>query len=158
MTPGPRCRGLVEAGALATAILLPLWFNPLAATPFEPYKVAFFGAVAVGVAAVCGACWAWRRYKARVTGAAPVAGPQERNPLLWPILAYVAILLLATALSVNPALSFWGRAVSPHGAATSLAQAAFFLAVAAALEGSEQIERLQAAIVLGTVPVALYGI
>jgi len=154
---GPRCRSLLGRAALAVAILLPLCFNPLAATPFEPYKVAVFGAAVLAMAAVRAACWLGQRPRG---GRAPVgeATHSGRNPLLGPYLAYVAALLLATLASVDPRLSLWGRRVAPHGLATSMAQVAFFLLAAEALTDAVQVARVGPAIVAGTVPVALYGV
>lgn len=157
MTLGPRCRSLLGRAALAVAILLPLCFNPLVATPFEPYKVAVFGAAALAMAAVRTACWL--RHPPR-GGRAPLGEATHpfRNPLLGPCLGYVAALLLATLVSVDPRLSLWGRRAAPHGLATSVAQVVFFLLAAEALTDAVQVARVGPAIVAGTVPVALYGV
>jgi O-antigen ligase len=157
VTLGPRCRSLLGWAAPVVAILLPLCFNPPAATPFEPYKVAFFGAAVLAMAGVRGTCWLGQRLRGSHAGVAE-ATHSAHNPLLGPCLAYVAALLLATLASVDPRLSLWGRKVAPHGLATSVAQTAFFLLTAEALTDAVQVARLGPAIVAGTVPVALYGV
>ncbi|MCL6432366.1 MAG: O-antigen ligase family protein [Anaerolineae bacterium] len=158
MTPGPRCRSLLEAGALVVASLLPLCFNPLAPMPFEPCKVAAFGAAVAAMAGVRGACGVWQSlHKSCASAGGQAAGPSP-NPLLGPYLGYVATLLLATMASVDPAVSLWGRSLAPHGLASTLAQVAFFLLSAEALTSPAQLQRAGSAIVLGTAPVAVYGI
>lgn len=145
---------MVRYGGLAAVLLLPLWFNPYARVPFEPAKVALFWAIV----AVMGAAWlGWW-----------LLGPPARQPsqagaasagrlLSWAAVAYAAVVLLATAVSVNPRLSISGTADNPRGAVATLAGVLFFLLLADVLRQSAQINRLVRVVILASVSVTFYG-
>lgn len=149
------CRRTVEAGALAVAFLLPLYFNPFAAAPFEPPKVRLFLAL-VAVMLVAGLIGALLpRGRAPRPRALPL-GP-ERS-LLCASLGYAAAFLLATLAAADPRQSFLGEGPNPHGAITTLALVALFLLTVWAVRTRRQLERLVTALLLGTVPAVTYGL
>jgi O-antigen ligase len=80
----------------------------------------------------------------------------EANPLAVPIMVYAIVYLLATAVSVNFQASLWGFS-NGHGTATILCAVAFSLLIVAGIRTWAQLERMVTALILGSVPVALYG-
>ncbi|MCB9420424.1 MAG: O-antigen ligase family protein [Ardenticatenaceae bacterium] len=136
-------RRWLERGGWLVAFLLPLFFNPLAlADPFEPAKVWLLRLIVLGMAGV--ALWPgdgrlhWRR----------------ENPLAGSVAVYGVMVGLATAVSINVHASLWGL----HGTVTILALLAFFLLLAAALRDRQQVEDLINVMLVGSAPVALYGL
>lgn len=154
------CRRVVTAGGLALAVLLPLYFNPFAAAPFEPPKVALFRALVAGLIAVRAVCALVepRGGSARLPAQAAGPGAATRNPLAWPVLFYASAGVLATVASVDPEQSLWGSASNPHGTVTTLCLVAFFFLIAEALSTGEHLDRMVSALLLGSVPVAIYGL
>lgn len=128
------------------AFLLPLFFNPLALdAPFEPGKVRLFQLIVLGMVGV--ALW-------------PGGGKARwwrGNPLAVPVMVYGVIVGLATAVSIDIRASLWGDAY-PHGALLTLAVLLFFFLLTTALQEQRQVEQLISVILIGSVPVSLYGI
>jgi O-antigen ligase len=134
-------RRWLERGGWLAAFLLPLFFNPLALDdPFEPGKVWLFRFIVLGMAGV--AAWPGKGRGA------------WSNPLAVPVVAYGVMVGLATAVSINVQTSLWAR----HGAVTILAALLFFFLLTAALGHRRQVEDLFSVILIGSVPVALYGL
>ena len=156
----PACRRVVAGGGIALAILLPLCFNPFVAAPFEPPKVALFLAITASMVLARGACATVRRAGTlgRRGAGAWMAAQSRENPLLLPAWAYAAAHVLATLASSDPARSFWGAGPNPHGTITILSLVAFSLLMAEALARPEERERVVTAVLLGSVPVAIYGL
>jgi putative inorganic carbon (HCO3(-)) transporter len=80
------------------------------------------------------------------------------NPLTLPIIGLGVAYLIATAASVNLQLSIWGPGDNPHGIVTLLCCLAFVLLIAGVLRTKEELDGFVNALLLGSVPVALYGI
>jgi O-antigen ligase len=143
------------------AVLLPLAFNPYATLPFEPFKVLLFQGITVGVAATAlGFSFLRLRYaspprprRAWSEGIALLS----THPLALPALTYAFAYGLATTTSINPRLSLWG-ASDRHGALTIASTLVFFLLVSSALRAQKQVERVITVLLLGSVPIALYGV
>jgi O-antigen ligase len=156
-------RWLVSTGALV-AILLPLVFNPYAAAPFEPSKVLLVRITAVvmsSVALLPAIVDRFRRPRSPVSGSegARETGASEgwlSNPLAIPVLIYATVLLLATLFSIDFEASLWGIETQ-HGLVTTFAVLLLFGLLAAALRQWEQIQLIVTALIVGSVPVALYG-
>ncbi len=153
--------GMLEAGWLATALLLPLFIDKSGAQVFDPAKAGVLRAIALAM------LWAWA-IKALL---APVAQPAStslrlrarfaalsRVPLALPAAAVLLSTLLATALSISPAQSFWGQRERAEGAFTLLAELGIFAATAANLRERRQLERLLTALILPSLPIAAYAI
>lgn len=139
-------RRRLEQGGWLVALLLPLFFNPLALDdPFESGKVLLFQLIVLGMMGA--ALW-------------PGTGKGSwwrGNPLAVPVMVYGLIVGLATAVSIEPRASLWGDAY-PHGILLTLAVLLFFLLLAAALHERQQVEKLISVILISSVPVALYGV
>ncbi|MDW8270444.1 MAG: hypothetical protein RMN24_14890, partial [Anaerolineae bacterium] len=76
----------------------------------------------------------------------------------WWALLFAGAHLVATALSPDPRLSLWGSADSLHGAITTVCGVAFFLLLTDALRQGDRLDRMVTALLLGSVPVAVYGL
>ncbi len=159
---GQKCRCAVEAGGLVIVLFLPLCFNPFATPPFEPAKVALFRGITFGMTIAStaafllnpqdGSLCARRRFWTALFGL------RTNNPLTLPVLTYAAAYVLATVTSVDPLLSLWGSRDNPQGAITVLSVMVFFLLIANALRTRGQLDRMTATLLLGSIPVAVYGL
>jgi tetratricopeptide (TPR) repeat protein len=147
--------GIVEAGWLLAAALVPVFFDIHSGRPFEPDKTALLRLLAVLVAAAGLA----RLVEGRLAGAA------ARQPWRWrdtplPLAAalYVGATVLSTLLSIAPRQSLWGSYTRLDGLVTLLAHVTIFTAVASRLRTRAQWDRLVDVIVAASVPVCAYGI
>lgn len=147
----------IWGGGLAAALLLPLWFNPYADIPFEPVKIVLFRAITVGMtlAWLGSRVLGWRERSMTAEGTA--ASVERPLLLIWAVLAYAAVVLLATVASVNRRLSLWGTPDNPHGVVTILVGVLFFLLLASTLRQPKNVIRLVQVLILASVPVTLYG-
>jgi len=133
--------------------LLPLWFNPWVALPFEPAKVALlrWSAGLLLLTAMLGvALSAPFRHRAR----------ERLARCGWPVVvgvAYAGVLTLAGILSAMPGRSFWG-ASDGHGVVTLWAQVALFLLVVVLFPKNGDQQTLIRWLLPGSVPVSLYGL
>lgn len=167
-----RPRRMIETSALVCIVLLPTVMQPVSAAPFEPIKVNLFYAMTTAMLAAV--MWPYllvflqRKLRAahRIelpTGGAMPAGNDRRNslgfnPLLWPLIAYVMICLLATGLSVDPRLSFWGTADDPVATFAVLMGCSFCILLSQTLRTPDQFERIRKGLIIGSVPVIVYGL
>ncbi len=155
-------RFIVDAGGLVVALVLPLWFNPWAKLPFEPAKLALFRNTTAIMAA--GAAIAWilqarpRSYTAGTTVWTSLHEWGDKNPLALPVLVYMFVYVFATVTAVAPRISLWGPSDSPQGTITVLCTVVFFMLVSSGLQTRTQFDRVGTALILGSVPVAIYGL
>ncbi|MET0551943.1 MAG: tetratricopeptide repeat protein [Vicinamibacteria bacterium] len=147
--------GIVEAGWLLAAALVPVFFDIHSGRPFEPDKTALLRLLAALVAAAGLA----RFVEGRFPGA-PAAAPWRWRDTPLPLAAalYVGAALLSTLFSIAPRLSFWGSYTRLDGLVTLLAHVTIFTAVAARLRTRAQWDRLLDAVVAASLPVCAYGI
>ena len=140
---------VLEIGWLLAATAVPFVFNPWGSSAFELPKTALLRALVLlmGVAALAQAV-AGRRQQTH--------GPTIS--LLVPALLLGGATLLATVLSTNPHVSFWGSYERQQGLLTQGAYLALFLLTAANLRSREQVDRLWRTIVWGSAPVTIYGL
>ncbi|MCB0204428.1 MAG: O-antigen ligase family protein [Anaerolineae bacterium] len=148
---------VAEGGWLSVVLLLPLWFNPYARVPFEPAKIMLFWVIT----AVMALAWLGSRrpsMSAKQVSAPGAAGLSKSGRLLiWTVVVYAVVVLLATVTSVSPKLSLISTADNPRGAITIVAGALFFLLVADMLRRPDQVVRLIKVLILASVPVIVYG-
>ena len=143
-------------------LFLPLCFNPFATLPFEPAKVAVFRGITVAMTIASTASLLLNpqngSHSVRLRSWTGSFGLRTNNPLALPALIYAAAYALATVTSINPQLSLWGSRDNPQGTITVLSVVVFFLLIANALWTREQLDRMITAILLGSIPVAVYGL
>jgi putative inorganic carbon (HCO3(-)) transporter len=157
-----KCHWAVEAGGLGVALFLPLCFNPFATPPFEPAKVALFRGITVAMIIASAASFVLDpqngSLSSRVRSCMGDFGLRTNNPLALPVLIYAAAYALATVTSIDPWLSLWGSRDNPQGTIAVLSVVVFFLLLANVLRTREQLDRMTTAILLGSIPVAVYGL
>lgn len=152
------CDRLIEAGWLAAAVLTPVFFNVYSNRVFEPDKLALLRSIAM----VMAVAWLVRTLEG-ARGAGEASSPAglwralRATPLVPQVLLLVVVYVLATALSIVPRTSFWGSYPRLQGTYTTLAYIVIFFVAWQGLRTRAQLERLQNAIVLASLPVALYG-
>lgn len=149
---------LLEMGGLSIVILLPLYFNPFIARSFEAAKVIFFQTITVGMGAtlILRDLYQYRRNRSSAAVTPVWLALRQSHPLHRPITLYAVIYLLATAASTNPSVSLLGG-TNRHGTLTVVCTLLFCLLMSAALRTPTQVNRVITALLLGSVPVALYG-
>ena len=153
--------GVMEAAWLAVVVLVPVLFNLYSSRIFEPDKIAVLRSLALLVAAA----WLVKVLAGGFSfkGSTP---HRERSawkemlkiPLVLPALGLALVTLIATAFSITPSVSLWGSYPRMQGAYTTLSYLVLFAALLGNLRRREQVERLITAIIVSSLPVALYGI
>lgn len=155
-------RQLLEIGGVIILLLLPLAFDPFATQPSEAVKVAVLQAITIGM--VIAFIFSSPRiianqaeYSLRGGGLRlKIFSWFRDNPLLLPVLIYTGVYIIATIFSIDPRQSLWGT-ITRQGALTVLFLVLFFILIADALRSSLQVDRLITALIVVSVPVAIYG-
>jgi tetratricopeptide (TPR) repeat protein len=155
------CDKILEAGWLAAAILVPLFFNVNSSRVFEPDKLSLLRSIALVMIA------AWLIKLLEAVSGRP-RGPRSdegggaraflRTPLVIPTLLLVGVYLLTTITSVIPRISFWGSYPRLQGTYTFICYVVIFMLMLSALRSRQQLERLLTVIIATSFPIALYGI
>jgi tetratricopeptide (TPR) repeat protein len=153
--------GVMEAAWLAVVVLVPVFFNLYSSRIFEPDKIAILRTLALLVAAA----WLVKVLAGGFLFKGPIphrelAAWKEilKVPLVLPAVGLALVTLIATAFSITPSVSIWGSYPRMQGAYTTLSYLVLFAALLGNLRRSEQVERLITAIIVSSLPVALYGI
>ena len=146
------CDRVIEAGWLVAAMAVPLLFNIYSSRVFEPDKLTLLRSIALVM------CLAWV-IKALERGVTRkrVAGFFSL-PLVIPTLILVGVYLLTTLTSIVPRVSLWGSYQRLQGTYTTLSYAVIFFLTLLTLKSRRQLDRLVTAMVIVSLPVALYGI
>lgn len=158
------CDAVMEATWLAAVIVVPLFFNVYSQRVFEPDKIsllrslALIAIVAWGIKQVDGLRIREGEKVEPENGSGAGKTAWWRRPLVVPILLLAAVYLLSTLLSVVPRQSFWGSYQRLQGTFTMLSYMVFFLVILDSLRTRAQWQRLQYAIILASLPIALYGV
>ncbi len=147
------CTALMEAGWLIAAVVVPVFFNVYTGRIFEPDKIALLRSIAVLMACA----WLIRLVERGGSGRQYLSG-RLGNPVFLSAAAVAAVSLIATAASVNPGHSFFGSYRRMQGAYTTLCGVVVFAIIFLEMRTRRQADRLFTAIILGSLPVALYGI
>ncbi len=153
---------LIEIGGHLVAVFLPLFLNPYAHQSIELDKFQFFLWVTLGILLVALAAFVLEvgekknRSKVWKFTLSRVKLLRENNPLFLPVLIYAAVYIFAAANSIDPASSWWGLN-SVQGAATVMCEILFFIILVSAIQEKKQIDRLVTSLILGSIPVVVYG-
>jgi len=154
------CEGIMEAGWLAAAILIPLFFNIYSSRIFEPDKISLMRTLALVTLAawlvklVSEGGWRWERLQPEE----PTLKYILRMPMIAPVVGLAAVYLVATIFSVTPSASLWGSYQRLQGTYTTFSYLVIFAALVGNLQKRTQVERLVTSIILTSLPIALYGI
>ena len=146
------CDKVIEAGWLVAAMAVPLFFNIYSSRVFEPDKLTLLRSIAL----VMCLAWAIKALERGVTRKR-VAGFFSL-PLVIPTLILVGVHLLTTLTSIVPRVSLWGSYQRLQGSYTTLSYAVIFFLTLLTLKSRRQLDRLVTAMVIVSLPVALYGI
>ena len=166
--------GAIEAGWLAALIIAPLFFNVFSSRVFEPDKISLLRSIAL----IMLLAWLIKVLNGgsplgatRLSGEAKPAAPDPAAPpapawwrraaaipVLLPILFLVVAYLLSTGLSVARFVSWWGSYQRLQGTYTFLTYVIIALLTLSHLRRPDQIRRLQHAIVVTSLPIAIYGV
>ncbi len=149
---------MIELGCLLSLIAAPLFFNVHSDRVFEPDKLTLLRSIASLVAVV----WVirfidqerWRGFAGRLRHSGT---PWWRIPFVLPVLALVVVYLVSTLLSVTAFVSWAGSYQRLQGTFTTLSYVVIFAATADTLRTREQVDRFITAVILASIPVALYG-
>lgn len=153
---------LIEIGGHLAAVLLPLYINPFSRQSHEAGKVHLFQGITLGMLLIALASLVmelqgennWQSIRA--TAREKLNQLRSGNPLLIPSVVYGGVYLLATLVSIDPATS-WLGVETRQGTATILCAILFFILLSSAIREKKQIERLVTSLILGSIPVAIYG-
>ena len=163
------CEAVIEAGWLAALIVTPLFFNVFSSRVFEPDKISLVRTIAL----VMLLAWLIKLVNGGPAflprhGAQPVdkdetpftsqLGRLFRVPFVLPVLLILFSYGISTALSVAPRVSWWGSYQRLQGTYTFTSYVIVALLTAAHLRTPDQIRRLQHAVILTSLPIAIYGI
>jgi tetratricopeptide (TPR) repeat protein len=155
------CDKIIEAGWLAAAIVVPLFFNVHSSRVFEPDKLGLLRSIALAMI-VAWLIKALEEFLSRANRAPGERGGGLRGflrmPLVIPTLLMVGIYLLTTMTSIVPRISFWGSYQRLQGTYTFISYGVIFLLLLTTLRSRQQLERLLTVIIVTSFPIALYGI
>lgn len=144
---------VMEAGWLAAVMVTPLFFNVWSSRVFEPDKLTLLRSIALLVLTA----GLVRRLE---LGWPSRAGVREwlATPLVGPVLLVTAAMFISSATSVVPYVSFTGSYNRLQGFYTWTAYVMVFLAIVSLLRDRMQLDRLVDALILPSLPIALYGV
>lgn len=159
------CAAIIEAGWLAALIIVPVFFNVYSSRVFEPDKLGLLRSIAlvmIGAWLVklidSGEAAAPLPASATLAPSGSLWRRVRQTPLIVPVLLFVSAYLISTALSVAPRISFFGSYQRLQGAFSTFSYIAIFFLTVSHLRTRAQLDRLLHAIVIASLPVALYGI
>ncbi|MEI2691070.1 MAG: tetratricopeptide repeat protein [Anaerolineae bacterium] len=158
------CEAFIEAGWLAVLIVTPLFFNVHSSRVFEPDKISLMRSIAL----VMAAAWLVKALNDGFGRRSGSDGNSEPRPGLWqrlrttplvlPTLLLVLAYLISTAFSLTPRISLMGSYQRMQGTYTTLSYIVIFFLVLGHLRRPEQWRRMVHAIILTSLPIAIYGI
>lgn len=154
------CQQLLEAGWLASVVIIPLYFNIYSDRVFEADKTFVLRTIALLMAAAWGGMMVEQLAGEKGKWLAP-AGIRHyfrQNPVALLLLLLILVYLLSTLLSVTPRISWFGSYRRLQGSSTLLAYAVICLLTLSYLRTTTQRERLITTLILTSVPVTLYAI
>lgn len=152
------CNAIIEGGWLTALVVAPLFFNTFSNRVFEPDKIHLVRSIALLMAVA----WVVQLLDSGLREAA--GGPRvlwrriRRTPLVLPALVLVFSYLLSTALSIVPRISFFGSYVRMQGTFSYLSYVVIFVMILTNLRTRSQVNRLLHAVILTSLPIAIYGI
>ncbi len=165
------CEAVIEAGWLAALVVAPLFFNVFSSRVFEPDKISLIRSIALimllaWLVKVANGGPLWLPAALALGGNAEPEGEAAKPfwrrwvqvPFLLPIALLVVAYLLSTLFSVAPYVSWWGSYQRLQGTYTYYSYIVIALLTMAHLRQAVQIRRIQHAIIVTSLPIAIYGV
>jgi tetratricopeptide (TPR) repeat protein len=152
------CEAFMEACWLAAAAIVPLFFNISSVRVFEFDKVLILRFLVILAVAAGLLKWIDGRMSATVSSVAVEQKPLAKHPLAIAVFVLAAIYILSSILSITPAQSWWGSDLRSQGSIAFCCYVLLFLVVLCELRTSAQLQRLQYAIILTSIPISAYTI
>jgi hypothetical protein len=163
------CDRVLEAGWLLAIVLIPLYFNAYSSRTFEPDKLYILRSLALIVTCTWIIKLIENGFRFAGKGSTPSVPHQEpdrgwwrtlivSSPFALPVVLFFFAYLMSTLLSVLPEASVGGSYTRLQGTFTMFSYMVIFFTMAAVLRNQDQLDRLLDAIILTTIPIALYGI
>ena len=164
---------VIEAGWLAALVIAPLFFNVFSSRVFEPDKISLIRTIALIMTIAWLTKFAnsgdlWLPAYAALPGEGKLEDAEAQSPswfsrllhtpLLLPILLLIVAYLISTAFSVARFVSWWGSYQRLQGTYTFLSYVTISLITMGHLRQPIQVRRLQHAVILTSLPIAIYGI
>lgn len=157
------CGGIIEAGWLVAIVVVPLHFNPYTSRTFEPDKVALLRTLAIVMVAawlIIGIeKWPFSR-RDRSLGQIDTQGNTSKRLgrlVLIGVLLVLASQSVSALLSILPHISLLGNYDRMHGLLSMASYAVLFFSLVGLLRKKEQLDRIITALILASIPMALYG-
>lgn len=172
------CESTIEACWLAALIVTPLFFNVYSSRVFEPDKISLLRSIALVMLLAYlvklldgGRPWlpasgdtsASRGQPADGSGAQLAFGRKQlaglwKQPLILPFALLIVSYAISTIFSISPTVSWWGSYHRLQGAYTFASYLIVAVLTVAHMRHPSQLRRLQHAIVLTSLPIAIYGV
>ncbi len=159
------CEAVIEAGWLAALVVSPLFFNVFSSRVFEPDKISLVRTVMVVMLlawfvklADGGPAWLPAHRDEDHDGDQVTWRSFWRAPFLLPILLLMIAYTISTLFSVAPFVSWWGSYQRLQGTYTLFSYVIIALLTMAHLRTPGQIRRLQHAVIVTSLPIAIYGV
>ncbi|NOZ04743.1 MAG: tetratricopeptide repeat protein [Chloroflexi bacterium] len=154
------CERVIEAGWLASLIIVPLFFDVYTERVFEEDKTPLLRSIVLLMIAA----WIIRRLEENRNSAPAQEGRPslwqriKETPILLPTLILASVYVLSTALSIVPRVSLWGAYIRRQGLYSNLSYIVIFLLLLDTLRTRDQLNRLITIIILTSLPASLYGV
>lgn len=167
----------VEAGWLAAAVFIPLFFNVYSSRVFEPDKISLLRSLVL----LMTIAWLIKlfesgfragqesdaptragRLSAAAQGIVNTGTPSWlgflRVPMIVPILTYALVYLVSSIFTMTPDATWWGSYQRLQGTYSQYSYIMLGILVIANMRSRVQLERLLSFMILTSIPVALYGL
>lgn len=160
------CDSALEAGWLAALVVAPLFFNVFSSRVFEPDKISLVRSIALTMVAVwlvkiANGGYAWLPVSSAPPDERPSGGNWcgfVRNPFIWIVALVILAFVLATIFSVAVFVSWFGSYQRLQGTYSFLAYVTIAGLTAATMRRPGQLRRLQHAVIITSLPIAIYGV
>lgn len=153
------CDGILEAGWLFAIVATPLFFNIHTERVFEPDKLTLLRSIALFMALIWLVRFVDQRGWRQIGRLRPnTADTVWREPFVLPVVALVAVYLIATLFSVSPSVSWAGSYQRLQGTYTTFSYVVVFALMATTIRSRRQVRRVVTAVIVTSVPVSFYGL
>lgn len=152
------CDKLLEICWLLALILSPLFFNIHSDRVFEPDKITLVRSLASLMVAI----WlvrfinergweeiSWLKWSTK--------GSIWKIPFVLPVAVIALIYIISSLFSVTPSVSWLGSYQRLQGTYTTLSYMVIFAVMAATIRSQAQVRRVITAVIMTSIPIALYG-